>query len=644
VARKYTPKNESQNTAPSIWRWWKPSVKKDGDLAKQVFDTVLYIEQDQKDRRERNLRCMKLYSNADLSNLGPYGYSQTNTSPNLPENRVKYNIVTSATDTLSAKISKMKPKVSFLTGGGQFHVQERAKKLEKFTVGAFYANKIYGLHQQCFRDSLIFDLGAIKHYRMDGKICSERVFPFEIYVDAADAMYGKPTHIYHVKFVHKEMLAEMYPDSRAAIMESTGTLDPTSARSSVNQQEEEYCVIVEAWHLKSNYEDADDGRHVICVEKGVILDEAYDRPTFPFTFMTWSNPIVGFYGQSLCDRLTSNQIEINKMLRIIQRSFHLGSAFKVFLEYGSKVAKEHINNEIGSLVYYSGTKPEFYVPKVVHEEFFQHLEWLIKSSYEEAGISQLSSAAKLPPGIDGGSGKALRTYNDLETERFILTSQSYEASFLETATQYIDLAREAYEAGEDLKVTAESKKFVESIKWSEVDLEHDQYIMQMFPTSSLPSTPSGRLAYIQELIQAQIIPPEFALTLLEFPDIEGYAALKTAPLDDLMDTLDQMLYKGKFSPPEPFQNLKLGITTFQSAYLKAKKDGAPDDRLEMIRTWIAMADVMVNPVVPGLPVGPQGAPGAPMAPLGLQPPMDGGGAPPPPGMPPSAPPAPPMAA
>lgn len=608
--------------SPQIHRWWADAEEKDGfQLAKEVMETVTYIEQDQKDRRERNLRCMRLYSNQDFVNIGPYGYSKTYTSPNLPENRVKYNVIASGVDTLAAKVSKMKPRVSFLTGGGQFHIQEKAKKLGKFTIGAFYQNDIYFKHQQAFRDSLVFDIGVIKHFHMNGKICSERVLPLELYVDMADGMYGKPRSIYHVKYVHKDVLSQEYPDQETAIKSSFGTLDVTSDRS-VLTQDRDYVVVVEAWHLPTD-EDSGDGRHVITVEKNILVNEEYLREYFPFTFFRWVQPFIGFYGQSLTDRITGNQIEINKMLRVIQRSFHLGSAFKVFLEYGSKVARDHINNEVGSIIYYSGTKPDFYVPNVVNPEYFNHLKWLIQSAYEEAGISQLSAAAKLPPGLDGGSGKALREWNDLETERFILTAQQFEGSFLDTAKQYIDLAREMKENGEDMKVTAESKKFVDTIKWSEIDLDHDQYIMQMFPTSQLPNTPSGRLAYVQELIQAGMIPPEMALTLLEFPDVEGYTSLKTAPIDNIMDMLDRILYEGKYMPPEPFQNLQMGVQIFQQAYLRAQINGAPEDRLELVRVWIKSAQDMltqampqqapITPMVPGQ-AGPLPAPNSSMPP------------------------------
>jgi hypothetical protein len=38
--------------------------------------------------------------------------------------------------------------------------------------------------------------------------------------------------------------------------------------------------------------------------------EDYDKSYFPFTFFRWSPRLTGFWGDSLANRLTGNQIEI----------------------------------------------------------------------------------------------------------------------------------------------------------------------------------------------------------------------------------------------------------------------------------------------------------------------------------------------
>lgn len=572
------------STASMNFSWWTNGKK---DAHADIFALVAHIHEQSAERRERNLRSLRLYGNSDLVGAAPYSFSRSS-APSLPENRVKVNVVSSMADTVTAKIAKMKPRVTFLTSGGNWAAQQNSQKLSKFVLGTFYRNDVYRLHQMGFKDCTVFDVGAVKHFRVEDRIVSERVLATELYVDDIDSMYGSPRSMYQVKFVHKSVLKKQYPKHQAAIEMAANSFEQMTMPTA---EMKEYVVVVEAWHLPST-PDSDDGRHVICLSNHTILDEKYERQYFPFTFFKWSDRLVGYWGQSLAERLTGNQLEINKMLRTIQRAFHLGSAFKVFLEHGSRVAKEHINNEIGSLVYYSGTAPTFYVPQTVHSEYFRHLEFLIQSSYEEAGISQMSASSRKPAGID--SGKALREYNEVETERFALVSQQYEASFLQTAKQYVDLIKEMADEGIDYAVQAESKKFIETIKWSEIKVDDNDYVMQMFPVSMLPHTPAGRLQVVQELVNSNFIPKEFAMKLLDFPDVESYTAMATASLDDIMMVLGKIMVDGKYTPPEPYQDLSTGIKVFQSAYLRGRCEEVGEETLEMLRRWINNAEALLS--------------------------------------------------
>jgi len=334
-------------------RWW---ILKKSEIHLGIFDKVNALYEQNSARRQRNIRCARMYGVSDMLQ-GPATPIPLN--PGLPEDRVKYNIVSSMSDSVTAKIGKMKPRVSILTSGGSFTLGQEAQKLSKFVGGAFYGSGLYELHQKAFHDSTVFDVGCVKHFIEDCKIKSERVLATELLVDEVDGMYGTPQSLYHVKFVHKDILAALYPKEKSTIQLASAQLDPQYKNM---DGADEYVAVVEAWHLPSS-SDAGDGVHVVCVDQGVLFYEEYKRDYFPFTFFRWAPKLMGFWGQSLADRLVGQQLEINKLLRFIQRSFHLGSAFKIFLEHGAKVTKEHLNNEIGSIVYYSGQKPELIAPK-----------------------------------------------------------------------------------------------------------------------------------------------------------------------------------------------------------------------------------------------------------------------------------------
>lgn len=564
-------------------QWWK---KDKSDIYIHIFETVANLWNQTSERRERNVRCMRLYGSREVAGFSPYSMSPLSLA--LPQDRVKVNVIASMVDTVSAKISKIRPRISFLTEGGDYEAQEKAKDLSKFMEGVFYANEIHRLHQAGFRDGAVVDLGAIKHYIDGDQIKSERVLANEIFVDDVDAMYGKPKSLYQVKFLHKDVLKQMFPKKAASIQMASNTLNP---QISTAPGTEDYVAVIEAWHLPSG-KGAGDGKHVICMDNDWLAVHEYERDYFPFTFFRWSPGLIGFFGDSLANRLTGNQVEINKMLRVIQRSFNLGSSFKVFLERGSKIAKETLSNEIGGIIEYTGTAPTYYVPKVISSEYFEHLQFLIQSSYEEAGVSQLSAQSKKPSGLD--SGKALREYNDIETERFAIVSQEYERTFLETSRIYIDLVKEMYDSGVDYEAQAESKKFIEKLKWSDVAVEGNEFIMKAFPVSMLPHTPAGRLQWVQELINEGFIPKDYGLKLLDFPDTEAYSSMINAPMDDLSDTLSKMLRSGKYSPPDPMQDLVSGMRMFHSAYLRGRSNGTPDKKLDLLRRWIAQAGAMIK--------------------------------------------------
>jgi hypothetical protein len=98
------------------------------------------------------------------------------------------------------------------------------------------------------------------------------------------------------------------------------------------------------------------------------------------------------------EQLQGNQLEINKISWLIQRSMHLAGTFKVWLKNGSKIVKEHINNDIGAIIN-SDEMPQYLLPPIVQPEVYQRLQALKQDSFELVGVSMLSAASKKPEGL-----------------------------------------------------------------------------------------------------------------------------------------------------------------------------------------------------------------------------------------------------
>lgn len=566
-------------------RWWKEDKEK---VHNAVFEYVKHIRRAQSYKTTNNLRYLRLFSNYELLGLGASTYSRQDSNITGLKNRVTLNVIQSMCETVTSKITKNKPAPTFLTDGGNWSEQQRAKKLNKFLQGQFHHSDLYQKASLAFLESCIFGTGAVKIFRQDNKIKTERVFIDEILVDDVESVYSNPRQMHQVKVIHRDVLKEMFPKFQAQIDNAKQSVEGLSGS---NELRGDMVEVVESWHLPSG-DDADDGKHAISIDNQTLLCEEYKKPYFPFIFFRWTVRPLGFFGQGLAEQLQGIQLEINKILKTIQVSMHLTSVPKVFVEASSKVISAHLNNEIGGIVKYLGTKPSYESVGSIPGELFSHLDRLYDRAFEIAGISQLSATSLKPAGLD--SGKALREFNDIETERFMAVGQRYEQAFIDAGKIMIDLMGDIAKDSNDFSIKVPSGKFLETISWDEVNLDEDKYIMQVFPTSSLSSHPSGRLQDVQELIAAGFIDKNDGRALLNFPDLESVTNLETAATENIERAVESMIEKGEYVPPEPFQNLELGLKKVQESYLLFQNRNAPDERLELLRRWMEDAKALLD--------------------------------------------------
>jgi len=444
-------------------------------------------------------------------------------------------------------------------------------------------------------------------------------FRDEFIVDYYDGMYGTPRQIHQVKYMDRTVLAEMFPDSKNAIMSAPNGLSASAqAASTVDMVK-----VIESWHLPSG-EGADDGARTICIETATLHSEEYNKAYFPFVFLRYSDRLAGFYGQGVVEQIVGVQIEVNKTLRNIQRAQHLVAVPRVLVDATGSLPTSQISNEIGSLIKYTGSKPEFFTPKGMNPEVYNHLQWLISSAFEIVGVSQLSAGSKKPAGLD--SGVALREYSDIESERFAIVGQRYENFFLEISKIIVDMSRDIYTEDKSLSVNIKGKDFIQTIKWADVDLADDSFIMQLFPTNMLPKTPAGRLQAVQELVQGGFIDKDIALDLLDFPDLQGAMNLGTANINLIKKQLDDIMESGEYSPPEPAMDLQRALTMAQNTYLEVRAKNIGEDELELLLRYIDDCNrliMLATPAAPAVPTEPgseiavpEAAPTSDLLPLG----------------------------
>lgn len=568
--------------------WWELEDKPH----EKVFTSVKSFDDHQRGIQHDNVRHMRLYSNKEASGLTVANYVVKNISsaPGGRTNRISLNVVASAVDTLISRIGKNKVRPYFLTSKGSWKQQKKAKLLNRFTVGMFYQAGVYKVTPKAFRDACIFGTGIVHVFSKDGQVEVERVVPDELLVDENDAYYGEPRTMYRRKFVSKSVLLKAYGEDDATLEAKIKTCEEVTlaSHSSINTVQ-----VVEAWHLPSS-KDAGDGKHVICISNCTLLEEPWESDRFPFAVMHYNEPVLGFFGQGVAETLSGIQVEINRLLIHVQESMRLLSNPRVYIDISSKVNPAHINNQIGGIVPYQGTPPVIQAAQAVHPSTFQQIESLYQKAYEIVGVSQLSAQSSKPAGLD--SGKALREFADIETTRFARTEMAFQDFHLDIARlaleemkRIISRGKESDEKKVEYMVKAFGRKEgLEEIKWSEIDLDEDAYVMQCFPTSALPTEPGARLQNIIELSQAMPgqFTPDIVADLLDFPDLDAYSDLINSPVRLARKTIERIIDKGIYVTPEPDFNLQVAAQ-LASLYINDLRlyDDVDENALEALRRF-----------------------------------------------------------
>lgn len=587
-------------------------MAEDALVPEAVMNQVVNIIQADRGRIESYNTYAKLYGTWTPAFWN--GYQLANSGkPTAPmRDRLTYNIVQSCIDTLTSRISQNKPKPMFLTQGGNSKLQRKAKKLDQYCYGLYYQNDFYQMAPKIFRDACIYGEGILHSYIEDNKVKHERVLPYELLVDYLESHYGPEStkSLFRIKNMDRTELAQMFPEHAAYI---AGMQNTSIFLSASNRSVADTVTVVEAWRLQTGSQK---GRHVIVTQDKCLFDEDYERDFFPFAVLRYSPRLYGFYAQGMAEQLVPIQVEINRTLISIQRSLYLGGTHKIFVKAGSKVIKSHFDNMIGTILEYAGdTAPQYVVPQLVQPEIYQHLENMIQKGYQLPGVSQLSASSLKPMGID--SGKALRAVDDIQVQRFQTIAQSYEQFSVQVAKNDIAQSRDLYNQGIDQEIKVPGKRFIEKINWSEVDMEDDDYQLQIYPVSKLPNDPEGRLATIQEMTGAGMITMETGKRLLDYPDLEAEENLANATLDYLHKILGDIVDDGKFTPPEPFDNLAKAKELALEYYSQGKLNELQEDRLELLRKFMSQIDILQQQAMAAMMPPPGAAPVA--SPAGGQP-------------------------
>jgi hypothetical protein len=231
---------------------------------------------------------------------------------------------------------------------------------------------------------------------------------------------------------------------------------------------------------------------------------------------------------------------------------------------------------------------------------------------------------------------------------------------MDVAQLCVRVAKKCAEEEGDYEVKRPSSRyggrsFVETIKWSDVDLDESCYVLKCFNVPTVPGTPAGLKATIAEQVQSGWISPKKGRQLMAYPDLQADEDLTSASDDYLAKILDKIVdgmtdgeddpdskdYIGKdsnpaldddYTAPGPDDDLASALEMVNDYIQEGKVNCLSQYRLAMLDTFKQQCQALQQAAMPAMPQSPQGAPGGQPTAVPLPPPTSdllpiGGGGP-----------------
>ncbi len=593
--------------------WW--NAENDKQLTAELTGTAAYLKQHQTYRVRQLAANVRLYSGLSVYSYAGSNVSQMDRTRTLPDDRPTFNLIQACTDTLVSRIGQDRPEPKFLTDGADYKQRHLAQRLNQFILGEFYQTKAYDKAVKMLRDGIVMGTGALKVYEGDDKkVCVDRVMVTDLYIDSNDAINGDPQSLIQIALMNRDKLLANSPKKAGKVIEAAPQSFPDNSPDTGNTTADQI-MVVEGWKLPSGPDPKAAGyvagRHTIATINGTILDEPWHKPKFPFVFFNYSDPYLGFFGQGLATQLFGTQLTLNRILYTIAQAITLVGVPRIFQEANSKVVSSHHNNQIGVIVKFSGTKPSYEVAPCNAPELYAERDKLIQYGFQQCGVSMMQASSQKPQGLN--SGAAIRSYDDISTDRMATVAKKYSNVFVDLAYLIADTAKDIAERDGKYQTIYPNKDGTKEIDLPAMKFLKDPFVIQCFTESSLSRDPAGRMSTVADHVQAGMLSIKEGRRLMRYPDLEQNERLDNASEERIFKYLDEIVEDGKFNPPDPFMDLPLAeqlcvqyINLYLSANLEEKK-------AELLRNFFKQIQALKAAAMPPpMPMGMPGAPGAPV--------------------------------
>jgi hypothetical protein len=626
----------SEHQIEKFGLWVKKSTK-DEELARDVTRTNDHLRKLSLPRVEKEKRLMRLYAS------DPSGYTAELTAY-LRRDRPEFNMIRQGVDTQIAQVvARQKYLPRYIVVDGSWSMGRTSRIRTRVMEGQTEDLNVAAEMAMAALDGYVLSSPGWLVGYLDGadkqvKPAIERCHPGEVLIDPHACVSGKSKlkRGHRRRAIPLEWLLEHHSKQASLIEASARATDRD--REFMFLPKDNTCDDVRVDEVWSAGTKDKPGRHVICTNKAVLVDEPwpYDVPLIPVHYLKRQT---GLIGMGLAELGQDEQIRLDRVLKCANAGDKIDSTIYIMAGFNQRFMAESVPGDETTRVFRTNAPQgtEFKAFRGTSAPLHAEAERIRERFLSLTGINQLDAEGKKPAGIISEPGQ--RTFADLAQRRQQQVTDNIKDAWKGVFEMLEQLNAYAQSKNSDFSIAARTTRglvpLVNTVKWSDAQMESEEYRLSLQLVSDTPYQAGGRVEALQEWIKSGFTRRTFGQAQVMQGPNEDYQRRETADTDYACWMVERVL-DGDFSVElDPYLIPEVAFDVFRTSYLPIKSDGAPEDVLGKLRQLIdtALVAIEAKKPMPG-PVAPDGMYTPPEA-LQLQDMPQGAG-----GVPPTAPPMP----
>jgi hypothetical protein len=606
--------------------WWQETELL--TAAQSAWSEVKALDAVYRTRASLDRLNQAIYLNRQLTSSGRYA-GALEALRTIGYSTKRLNVTKAKGKTLMNKIAKHPSAIRVNPDGACYDNKAKAQKLQQVLMSKLKSTACQKLNQTAFRDGMIVGNAVVKGVCEFGDVRLERVRRREILVDPREGRDGKPRTIHHLTLAPREVLREIYGKDKLAQLSldqaktAPRSLEDETLGYGTSLGSADLIQVCESHHLGAGPEEK--GVVMVHTEAGPLRRSPWPFPRFPYAFFLWEDRYDEFWSpSSFVDEMKPIQLQINETVADIQAALYYGGNPVLLEREGSSVnVADFASRRRLPKVTWSGSAPPQIVSfNPVAQQKVDFLQFLLRQADEISGVSMMAQAARNPLGANA-SGAALQEFEDREDERHWDLDFGLSLMWKDCGDILIDLSKLAAEDPQSkVSVSWSEGSLLRRIDWNKVDMDRDQFELQLEPANFLPDTRAGKLAASERLMQAGLIQGPSAAALFDFPDLRQEMSDLTASRDAILRWLERV---DELSGPVPSVDPQLDLElAFKAAVTRYRRAYAEEAKPEVLERYRAAIRTVLNaqqkrdadkpaPMPPG-PMGPPPGLGGPPMP------------------------------